>query len=123
MSKTNKDPTSLDTLIRRRAIQDLTTEIKQAFEPIQQLFRGSTYERPHVVMTAYGSVTVRKSPDDPNHSHYVINVQELLKELQNKAVETYSVKRGDDAVAAFMGRVESLGQELEELRSDVGDLS
>lgn len=114
----NKNTESLDMLIRGRAEEELSREVGKVFDNLRRYFGGNG-DRNNMKVAAYGVVTKIPGPKDADREEFRIYIPDMLKFLAEKAIENEATARGDQAVKAFMDRVESLGDEIDQLRDQV----
>lgn len=105
--------TTLDQRIREKAKAISDKEVERAFELITGLIPEGTW----VEVTDNIDIT-RIAISTPV---YKLHTNVLFKQLLTVAKQQTGAKKADQAVVDFLKRVESLGNELEEIRIEIGD--
>ena len=116
----SNSPETLDKLIRDKVTRELEGEIKKDFDALIRKYFGNSSDRNRLFIPAYSrAVSTATKPGDSTVPGSTVDVVELFAFLRSKALANESTRRGDTAVAAFLDRVESIGNEIEDLRSRV----
>jgi hypothetical protein len=99
---------TLEERIRARARQAYIAEVETLFAPIHRAMKCDSLDLDieHPEGYSYGS----------NGKRYLAGVQ-AIKALQDALVKKYAAGREDEAIAAFMEKVDKLDAEIEELRN------
>lgn len=115
------DPNSLEGRLRSRAERDLQNTLNATFTELKQRLDFICGYNNHWRWEPVPGVIRRVGgPGDGNFN--TVTIVDVLEAVQ-KAIEVRERQRhGDEAIKAFMERVDRLGQEVEELReSAAGD--
>ena len=113
-------PKTLDLLIRRKVEKELGQEISAAFGKVfNGYFAGSSDRYRMFVVDSSDAIRESTKPGNPEVQGYTVDLLELFKVMRDKATANELTRRGDAAVQEFMERVESLGEEIDELRGRV----
>lgn len=98
---------TLEERIRTKARKEYIKELEDLFTPIHRAMRGNalTLDIEHPNGQSYGR----------NDKRYLDATQAIMA-IQDALVKKYAMEREDDAINAFMHKVDELEAEVEELR-------
>jgi hypothetical protein len=101
----NFETKDLDARIRQRAVKELGIEVDRLMKPLRDIASNGSY-----------CGTLLRTMDHDSS----LSLVRVMDEVKASIVRHIGPRRADDAVAAFLDRVEALGDEIEDLRSQVG---
>ncbi len=102
------DATTIDARIREKAEQQLQDELARVFQAVRKFVHNETVPVRDPVLRAAHPIQVR--------------VVDVLRDLETVLFESNKKPRGDEAVAAFVKKVDVLTANLDELKDVTSEL-
>lgn len=100
---------TLEERLRARALEELKDEVDRLLSPIRVLCNGLSYQLPRLV---YIDESGKPSAQRPY-------VSDVLRMVRDALVDGLACTRGQQAVDAFIQRVDGLQSELDDLRGQI----